>query len=945
MRFGLLTGFLLALTSASAEAVVLAFDVPPSETIYTSAEVDGFLIASGHFHLFGDGYFASNGTTYLAYESARGYPFTVSKAGGGTFSLRAFDGAEAVTTAPADRPAAEAIGVRGTRADGSTVTAVLTLDGVHDGGASGSADDFQPFILPPEFSDLTSVLFYGVRSDGRDGGIAVDNLNIDIGASTGDASPPTVSVSSPAAGNVAGTVLVAANATDDTGVFSVQFKLDGSNLGAEVVAAPYSISWDTTAVVDGSHTITAVARDAANNVGSSSVVVNVSNNPVVSTPYFLSFDGVNDYLEVADADGLSFGNGTTDTPLTIETWFRPNTMTAKQNLIGKWGDGSNQEYKLYIASGTIRLDLRDSTRLATISAYTTSSQGSLTGGWHHLAVTYDGRGGSSAANGITIYVDGVVIPITRINNASYVAMQNTAARMQIGRESAAFKQYNGALDEIRIWNLARAQSQLQEYMVSELTGTQPGLVAYWKLNEGVGSVAADDSQAGNHANLYSGPTWASGGAMNPPAPDVTPPDISNVVALALSDSSVTITFSTNETATGWISYATGPACPCADAYSQGTGTSHSVRLTGLTPDTVYYFQAKAVDVAGNSRIASSMTFRTLVTPPDTTPPTLSVVSPSAGTVSGTVSVVANASDSSGVAGVQFKLDGSNLGAEVVAAPYSISWDTTAVVDGSHTITAVARDAANNVGSSSVVVNVSNNPVVSTPYFLSFDGVNDYLEVADADGLSFGNGTTDTPLTIETWFRPNTMTAKQNLIGKWGDGSNQEYKLYIASGTIRLDLRDSTRLATISAYTTSSQGSLTGGWHHLAVTYDGRGGSSAANGITIYVDGVVIPITRINNASYVAMQNTASLLQIGRESAAFKQYNGALDEIRLWNVARTQDNIQSSISQELTGAVPGLNGYWRMNEGAGVLVADDSQYGNIATIRNGVTWNFGGPLGP
>jgi Concanavalin A-like lectin/glucanases superfamily len=287
----------------------------------------------------------------------------------------------------------------------------------------------------------------------------------------------------------------------------------------------------------------------------------------------------------------------------------------------------------------------------------------------------------------------------------------------------------------------------------------------------------------------------------------------------------------------------------------------------------------------------------------------------------------------------------NLGAEVVAAPYSISWDTTAVVDGSHTITAVARDAANNVSSSSVVVNVANNPVVSTPYFLSFDGVNDYLEVADADSLSFGNGTTDTPLTIETWFRPNTMTAKQNLIGKWGDGSNQEYKLYIASGTIRLDLRDSTRQATISAYTTSSQVSLTGGWHHLAVTYDGRGGPLAANGVTIYVDGVVIPINRINNASYVAMQNSAAILQIGRESAAFKQYNGALDEIRLWNVARTQDNIQTSASQELTGAVPGLNGYWRLNEGAGSVATDDSQSGNIATIRNGVTWNFGGPLGP
>ena len=71
----------------------------------------------------------------------------------------------------------------------------------------------------------------------------------------------------PAAGNVAGTVLVEATATDNLGVASVQFKLDGVDLGAADVTAPYTVSWDTTTVADGPHTITAEARDAANNVG------------------------------------------------------------------------------------------------------------------------------------------------------------------------------------------------------------------------------------------------------------------------------------------------------------------------------------------------------------------------------------------------------------------------------------------------------------------------------------------------------------------------------------------------------------------------------------------------------------------------------------------------------------------------------------------------------
>ncbi len=99
-------------------------------------------------------------------------------------------------------------------------------------------------------------------------------------------------------------------------------------------------------------------------------------------------------------------------------------------------------------------------------------------------------------------------------------------------------------------------------------------------------------------------------------------------------------------------------------------------------------------------------------PPDTTPPTVSITSPAAGaTVSGTTSLTASASDNVGVAGVQFRIDGANFGAEDTTAPYSISWNTGSASNGSHSITAVARDAAGNRSpvSAPVTVTVNNAP--------------------------------------------------------------------------------------------------------------------------------------------------------------------------------------------------------------------------------------------
>ena len=78
-----------------------------------------------------------------------------------------------------------------------------------------------------------------------------------------DSAEPTVSITSPGAGAVAGNVTVAAAASDDVGVVGVQFAIDGVPLGAEDTAAPYEVSWGSATAANGAHVLTAVARDAA----------------------------------------------------------------------------------------------------------------------------------------------------------------------------------------------------------------------------------------------------------------------------------------------------------------------------------------------------------------------------------------------------------------------------------------------------------------------------------------------------------------------------------------------------------------------------------------------------------------------------------------------------------------------------------------------------------
>jgi hypothetical protein len=97
---------------------------------------------------------------------------------------------------------------------------------------------------------------------------------------SGDTSAPSVSITYPDGGTVGGTTGISAIASDNVGVVGVQFKVDGNAVGTEDTTSPYSINWDSASVANGSHTLTAVARDAAgNSTTSASMVITVSNTP------------------------------------------------------------------------------------------------------------------------------------------------------------------------------------------------------------------------------------------------------------------------------------------------------------------------------------------------------------------------------------------------------------------------------------------------------------------------------------------------------------------------------------------------------------------------------------------------------------------------------------------------------------------------------------------
>src|SRR5580692_3625530 len=203
----------------------------------------------------------------------------------------------------------------------------------------------------------------------------------------------------------------------------------------------------------------------------------------------------------------------------------------------------------------------------------------------------------------------------------------------------------------------------------------------------------------------------SSGQTTPTTP-ATALTILSVQASAATTSSVQMSWATNVPATSAIDYGTTASYGASTPVNPTMVTTHQMALTSLAAATTYHYRVRSA--AGSATATSNdQTFST-ASATDTTPPSVSITSPAAGaTLSGSVNLTAAASDSVGVASVQFKVDGGNVGASLTAAPYAYTLNTTAISNGIHVISAVATDTAGNSATSPNVAVTVNNAVKDT----------------------------------------------------------------------------------------------------------------------------------------------------------------------------------------------------------------------------------------
>ena len=195
------------------------------------------------------------------------------------------------------------------------------------------------------------------------------------------------------------------------------------------------------------------------------------------------------------------------------------------------------------------------------------------------------------------------------------------------------------------------------------------------------------------------------GGSPPPPPDTTPPvvSIASPAGAALVRGTVTITANATDNS-GTVAnvqfLVDGTALGGPDAVAPFTGSWP----TGGGSNGLHVLTARATDEAGNQTTSAPVSVTV-----DNVPPSASISSPTGGTVSGTITVSGTASDSNGIASVQFRVDGLAIGAADTTAPYSVSWNTASAVNGTHVLTALATDAAGNqTTSAGATVAVSNS---------------------------------------------------------------------------------------------------------------------------------------------------------------------------------------------------------------------------------------------
>ena len=317
-----------------------------------------------------------------------------------------------------------------------------------------------------------------------------------------DGTPPTVSIAQPADGaTVSGTIVVTADASDDGAVAAVRFTLDGADLGADVTAAPYSVSWDTSQAANGPHSLSAIARDAAGNTATSvPVAITVSNGAqevpppadlvaaydfnegsgasardrsIYNNTALLSeaiwtvgpfgagvlFNGASSFVEAADIDAL-----TLRTEATFQAWVLLSSVsTETASIFNKWSQTADDEFlfglgpdrRLYFAWHTTGGATWGTPAFNHVTGAGQIPLGVLT----HVAVV---RSGAS----LRFYINGALDASRDVMDVN--PFRNGLTTLRIGGQGrgARARFFGGVIDEPMIYGRALTEMEIHDYVTS-----------------------------------------------------------------------------------------------------------------------------------------------------------------------------------------------------------------------------------------------------------------------------------------------------------------------------------------------------------------------------------------------------------------------------------------------------------------------------------------------
>lgn len=191
------------------------------------------------------------------------------------------------------------------------------------------------------------------------------------------------------------------------------------------------------------------------------------------------------YINCGTSNSLNTG-----LELTMEVWIRAHNSVWNQKILGKMTNQLNNGYVLGIQSGGNYTELWDPAHYVT-----NLGTSPVDSAWIHLCTTFQ------AGGNMVSYINGNIVQTVLISSSSGITSSTAPFIIGLAPWDLYSFQTFGQLDEIRIWNYARTQSEIQSQMFKHLQGSEPGLVAYYDFNQSTGSSLPDLTSNGNNGTV------------------------------------------------------------------------------------------------------------------------------------------------------------------------------------------------------------------------------------------------------------------------------------------------------------------------------------------------------------------------------------------------------------------------------------------------------------